>query len=127
MATPIPINSETYDALNTSIVNILTSGNYASISIFVDASGNEYHTDEYGIIKDRIVLGITRTDSYVDSSGNTINASVVIDFQELEGSPGGQLILNVLTVDNVDSHWYTLTSIPVPPFQFVGKFGQASK
>lgn len=127
MATPIPINSETYDALNTSIVNILTSGNYASISIFVDASGNEYHTDEYGIIKDRIVLGITRTDSYVDSSGNTTNAFVVIDFQELEGSPGGQLILNVLTVDNVDSHWYTLTSIPVPPFQFVGKFGQASK
>ena len=118
MATPIPINSGTYDALNTSIVNILTSGNYASISIFIDASGNAYHADDYGNIQNRIVLGITRTDSYLDESGNTTNAFVRIDFQELEGSPGGQFILNLLTIDNVDSHWYTLTSIPVPPFEF---------
>jgi hypothetical protein len=118
MATPIPINSETYDSLNASIINILTSGNYASISIFIDASGNEYFTDAFGNIQNRIVLGISRTDSYVDGSGNTTNAFVVIDFQELDGTPGGQLVLNLLTIDNVDAHWYTLTSIPVPPFDF---------
>ena len=118
MATPIPINSATYESLNTSIVNILTSGNYASISIFLDASGNEYHTDEYGIIKDRIVLGIIRTDAYTDSSGNVTNAVVTIDFQELEGSPGGKFVLSLTTVDSVDSHWYTLTAVPVPPFEF---------
>jgi hypothetical protein len=118
MATPIPINSTTYDALNTSIIDILKTGNYASISIFIDASGNEYHTDEYGNIQDRIVLGITRTDSYTDNSGNIIKAFVTIEFQELQGSPGGKFVLSLKTTDEIDSHWYILTPIPVPPFQF---------
>jgi hypothetical protein len=118
MATPIPINSTTYNTLNTSIIDILKSGNYASISIFVDASGNEYHTDEYGNIQDRIVLGITSTDSSTDICGNIINAYVTIDFQELQGSPGGQLVLSLKTVDNIDSHWYILNAVPIPPFQF---------
>jgi len=118
MATPIPINSTTYNALNNSIINILKSGNYASISIFVDASGNQYHNDEYGNIQDRIILGITRTDSYTDNSGNIMNAQVSITFQELQGSPGGKFKLSLKTVDSIDSHWYILTPVPVPPFQF---------
>lgn len=118
MATPIPINSATYDALNTSIIDILKSGNYASISIFVDASGNEYHRDEYGNIQDRIILGITRTDSYTDNSGNLINAQVTITFQELQGSPGGKFKLSLKTVDSIDSHWYILTPVPLPSFEF---------
>jgi hypothetical protein len=118
MATPIPINSSTYDAMNLSIIDIITAGNYASIRIFTDASGTEYHPDEFGPIHDRIILSITKTDSYIDASGNPTDALVIITFQNLDGAPGGQFIINLTTTDNVDSHWYTLTSIPVPPFIF---------
>ena len=118
MATPIPINSSTYDALNISIINIITSGSYASIRIFTDASGTEYHSDEFGPIHDRIILSISKTDSYIDASGNPTNPFVTITFQNLDGSPGGQFVINLTTVDNIDSHWYTLTSIPIPPFIF---------
>jgi hypothetical protein len=119
MATPIPINSATYAALNTSIVNIINAGNYASISIFTDASGTEYHPDEYGLVHERIILSIAKTDSYIDNSGNTTNAFVTITFQNLDGTPGGQYVISLTTVDNIDTHWYTLTSIPVPPFIFM--------
>ena len=118
MATPIPINSSTYDALNLSIIDIISAGNYASISIFTDASGIEYHPDEYGHIHERIVLSITKTDSYLDASGNPTDAFVIITFQNLDSTPGGQYTINLTTTDVVDSHWYTLTSIPVPPFIF---------
>jgi hypothetical protein len=118
MATPIPINSSTYDAMNLSIIDIITAGNYASIRIFTDASGTEYHPDEFGPIHDRIILSITKTDSYIDASGNPTDALVIISFQNLDGAPGGQFVINLTTTDNVDSHWYTLTSIPVPPFIF---------
>ena len=118
MATPIPINSSTYDAMNLSIIDIITSGNYASIRIFTDASGTEYHPDEFGPIHDRIILSITKTDSYIDASGNPTDAFVIITFQNLDGAPGGEFVINLTTTDNVDSHWYTLTSIPVPPFIF---------
>lgn len=118
MADPIPINSSTYDAMNTAIIDIITAGNYASIRIFTDASGIEYHPDEYGLIHDRIILSITRTDSYIDASGNPTDAFVIITFQNLDGTPGGQYTINLTTTDNVDSHWYTLTSIPIPPFIF---------
>ena len=118
MATPIPINSSTYDAMNTSILDIITAGNYASISIFTDASGTEYHPDEFGPIHDRIVLSITKTDSYIDASGNPTDAFVIITFQNLDATPGGQYTINLTTTDNVDSHWYTLTPVPVPPFIF---------
>ena len=118
MATPIPINSSTYDALNLSIIDIITAGNYASISIFTDASGIEYHSDEFGSIHHPIILSITKTDSYIDASGNPTDAFVIVTFQNLDGTPGGQFVINLTTVDNVDSHWYTLTSIPIPPFIF---------
>jgi hypothetical protein len=118
MADPIPINSSTYDAMNTAILDIITLGNYASIRIFTDASGIEYHSDEFGTIHDRIILSITKTDSYLDASGNPTNAYVIVTFQNLDGTPGGQFVINLTTVDNIDSHWYTLTSIPVPPFIF---------
>ena len=118
MATPIPINSSTYDAMNLSIIDIITAGNYASIRIFTDASGTEYHPDEFGPIHDRIILSITKTDSYIDASGNPTDAFVIITFQNLDGAPGGQFVINLTTTDTVDSHWYTLTSIPVPPFIF---------
>lgn len=118
MATPIPINSSTYDALNNAIINIITSGSYASISIFTDASGTEYHPDEFGPIHDRIILSISKTDSYIDASGNPTNPFVTITFQNLDGTPGGQYTINLTTIDQVDSHWYTLTAIPIPPFIF---------
>jgi hypothetical protein len=118
MADPIPINSSTFDAMNTAIIDIITIGNYASIRIFTDASGIEYHPDEFGPIHDRIILSISKTDSFLDASGNPTNPFVTITFQNLDGSPGGQYIINLTTVDNVDSHWYSLTSIPVPPFIF---------
>jgi len=118
MATLIPINSSTYDAMNMSILDIITSGNYASINIFTDASGIEYHSDEFGPIHDRILLSITKTDSYLDASGNPTNAYVIVTFQNLDGSPGGQFVINLTTTDNVDSHWYRLDPIPVPPFIF---------
>ena len=118
MATLIPINSSTYDAMDVSIMNIITSGNYAAVSIFTDASGIEYHPDEYGIINERIILGISKTDSYIDSSGNATNAYVTLEFQNLDGTPGGQYVIYLTTTDNIDTHWYSLTSIPVPPFIF---------
>lgn len=118
MATLIPINSSTYDAMDVSIMNIITSGNYAAVSIFTDASGIEYHPDEYGIINERIILSISKTDSYIDSSGNATNAYVTLEFQNLDGTPGGQYVIYLTTTDNIDTHWYSLTSIPVPPFIF---------
>ena len=118
MATPIPINSSTYEAMNTSIIDIITAGNYASISIFTDASGTEYHPDEFGPIHERIILSITKTDSYIDASGNPTDAFVIITFQNLDATPGGQYTINLTTTDTVDSHWYILTAIPVPPFIF---------
>lgn len=118
MATIIPINSTTYEAMNASILDIITSGNYAAISIFTDASGNEYHPDEYGNINNRIIMSISKTDAYTDSSGNTSDAFVTIVFQNLDGTPGGQYVISLTTIDNIDSHWYSLTSVSVPPFIF---------
>ena len=118
MADPTPINSTTYVAMNTSILDIINGGNYAAISIFTDASGVEYHPDEYGNINNRIILSITLTDSYLDNSGNATDAFVTITFQNLDGTPGGQYVISLTTTDNVDTHWYRLTNVPVPPFIF---------
>ncbi len=121
MATPIPINSANYDAMNTSIIAIITAGNYAAISIFTDASGTVYHTDEFGDINARVILGISRTDSYIDASGNPTEPYVIITFQEFQGIPGGQYIGSLLTIDDIDQHWYTLSSVPVPGLVFLKK------
>ena len=120
MATPIPIpiDSHTYEALNQSILDIITSGNYAAISIFTDASGTVYHSDEFGDIDNRIVLSSSVTSSYIDSSGNPTHPFLVLEFETIEGYPVGQYIAYLTSTDDVDFHWYILTSVPVPAFTF---------
>ena len=114
----IALNSENYNALNNSILDIIKTGKYAKIDVFTDAAGTVYETDAHGPIKDRIVLSASYTASYKDKTGNDTNPFVVIKFKDSAGNPIGEFIDYFTTVDYVDDHWYVLSDIPVPAFQF---------
>jgi hypothetical protein len=114
----IALNSGNYNALNEAILAIIKAGNYASISIYTDAAGTVYATDDHGQIKDRIVLSASYTASYKDKEGKDTNPFVVIEFKDAAGNPDGQFIDYFTNVDYVDDHWYVLSSKPVPAFQF---------
>ncbi len=114
----IALNSENYNALNDSILDIIKSGKYVSISVFTDVAGTVYEIDSHGPIKDRTLLSASYTASYKDKAGNMTNPFVVIKFKDAEGNQTGTFIDYFTTVDYVDDHWYTLSSIQVPAFQF---------
>ena len=114
----IALNSENYNALNDSILNIIKSGDYVAISVFTDAAGTAYVTDSHGEIKDRTLLSASYTASYKDKAGNMTNPFVVIKFKDAEGNQSGTFIDYFTSVDYTDDHWYTLSSVPVAAFQF---------
>ena len=118
MATPTPINSTTYDGMNNAILEMIKAGNYATISIYTDAAGTIYKTDSNGNLDKRIVLSSSYTASYKDKEGNDTNPFVMIQFKDITGNPSGEFIDYFTTVDNVDDHWYVLSALPVPAFQF---------
>jgi len=114
----IALNSGNYNALNEAIIDIIKAGNYATISVFTDAAGTVYETDDHGQINGRIVLSASFTASYKDKDGNDTNPFVVIQFKDSAGNPTGEFIDYFTTVDYVDDHWYVLGSMQVPAFQF---------
>jgi hypothetical protein len=114
----IALNSENYNALNDSIMDIIKSGRYAAISVFTDAAGTVYETDSHGQINARTLLSASYTASYKDKAGNMTNPFVVIKFKDSAGNPNGEFIDYFTSVDYVDDHWYVLTSAPVAAFQF---------
>jgi hypothetical protein len=118
MATPTPLNTATYDGMNNAILDIIKAGNYATISIYTDAAGTTFEQDNFGKMDKRIVLSTSFTASYKDKEGNDTNPFVMIQFKDAAGNPDGQFIDYFTTVDNVDDHWYVLSAMPVPAFQF---------
>jgi hypothetical protein len=114
----IALNSGNYNALNDAIIAIINAGKYAAISVFTDAAGTVPATDAHGPISGRIVLSASFTASYKDKEGNNTNPFVVIQFKDAAGNPTGEFIDYFTTVDYVDDHWYVLSEVPVPAFQF---------
>lgn len=114
----IALNSGNYNALNDAIIAIINAGKYAAISVFTDAAGTVHATDAHGPITGRIVLSASFTASYKDKEGNNTNPFVVIQFKDAAGNPNGEFIDYFTTVDYVDDHWYVLSEVPVPAFQF---------
>jgi hypothetical protein len=105
---PIPLNSENYNALNDSIINILKGGKRPLICIFTDAAATTYAVDSHGEIKDREVLSASFTASYKDADGNMTNPFVVIKFKDGEGMVNAKFIDYFTSVDYVEDHWYVL-------------------
>jgi len=114
----IALNSGNYNALNDAIIAIINAGKYAAISVFTDAAGTVHATDAHGPINGRIVLSASFTASYKDKEGNNTNPFVVIQFKDAAGNLTGEFIDYFTTVDYVDDHWYVLSELPVPAFQF---------
>jgi len=109
MASPIPLNSQNYNALNDSIISVLKGGKRPLISIFTDVAGTTPASDSHGEIKGREVLSASFTASYKDSDGNMTNPFVVIKFKDGEGMVNAKFIDYFTSVDYVEDHWYTLT------------------
>ncbi len=114
----IALNSGNYNALNDAIIAIINAGKYAAISVFTDAAGTVHAADTHGPINGRIVLSASFTASYKDKDGNDTNPFVVIQFKDSAGNPTGEFIDYFTTVDYVDDHWYVLSEVPIPAFQF---------
>jgi len=109
MATPIPLNSDNYPQLNTSIIDILKGGKRPLISIFTNADGTVYAVDTHGEIKEREVLSASYTASYQDKDGNMTNPFVVVKFKDGEGMVNAKFIDYFTSVDYVEDHWYVLS------------------
>lgn len=114
----IALNSENYPTLNDNIISIMMTGKYATISIFTDASGTIYAEDINGEIKDRVILSASYTASYIDPSGNTTNPFLVIKYKDPAGNPNGTFIDYFTATNYVVDHWYVLSEIPIPAFEF---------
>jgi len=114
----IALNSENYPSLNDNILSTMMSGNYATISIFTDASGTIYAEDVNGEIKDRVILSASYTASYIDPSGNATDPYLVIKYKDPAGTPIGTFIDYFTATNYVVDHWYVLNEIPVPSFEF---------
>ena len=108
MATPIPLNSDNYSALNDSIIDILKGGKRPLISIYTDAAGTTYAVDSHGELTDREVLSASFTASYQDTDGNMTNPFVVIKFKDGEGMVNAKFIDYFTSVDYIEDHWYVL-------------------
>lgn len=108
MSAPIALNSQNYNALNQSIIDILKGGKRCLISIFTNAEGTIYAADTHGEIKDREVLSASYTASYKDEDGNMTNPFVVIKFKDGEGMVNAKFIDYFTSVDYVEDHWYVL-------------------
>lgn len=109
MASPIPLNTENYPQLNTSVIDILKAGKRPLISIFTEVTGSTYAVDIHGDIKNREVLSASFTASYQDSDGNMTNPFVVIKFKDGDGMVNAKFIDYFTHVDYVEDHWYTLS------------------
>jgi hypothetical protein len=107
MATPL--NTTTYNQLNTQIQEILQNAQLPLISIYIDANATILANDSDGDIYERQLLNISFTESYLDADGNTVNPFLSINFY------GGSTFIDTFTTtDYVDDHWYVLSSMPVP-------------
>jgi transposase-like protein len=111
MATPI--STSTYNQLNSAIQDILRSGVMPVITIYTDAAATNIVVDAHGNIENRRVQSVSFTDSYKDENGNPTEPFVTINFTD-----GINFIDTFKTIDNVDDHWFTLSTIPVPYTKF---------
>jgi hypothetical protein len=118
MATPIALNSANYNALNDSIIGILTGGKRPLITIYTNAEGTVYATDTHGDVIAREVLSASFTASYQDASGNATNPFVVIKFKDGAGMVSAKFIDYFTSVDYIEDHWYVLTQGDIVRKQF---------
>ena len=114
MATPI--NTSTYEQLNIAIQDILKGGVLPVITIYNDAQATNIVSDSHGNIENRQVQSVSFTESYKDDNGNPTEPFVTINFTD-----GLNFIDTFKTVDNVDDHWFTLSTMPVPYTRFGSK------
>jgi hypothetical protein len=106
------LNSENYNLLNNTIIEVIKSGKRALISIYTDANASTPATDSRGPIINREVLSASYTASYKDDEGNMTNPFVVVKFRE------GEFIDYFTSVDYVEDHWFSLSSTNIPAMKF---------
>jgi len=114
----IPLNSENYPILNDNVLSIIMASKYPIISIFTDASGTIYAQDVHGEINNRIVLSVSYTASFTDPSGVESNPYIIIKYKDAVDNAVGTFIDYFTSANYVDDHWYVLSEVPVPTFEF---------
>jgi hypothetical protein len=107
MATPL--NTASYNELNTQIQETLQKSLLPLISIYIDANATILASDTHGDILARQIMNISYTESYLDANGNPTKPFLTINFYD-----GTTFTDTFTTTDYVDDHWYILTSMPVP-------------
>ena len=112
------LNSENYSALNDAINASALAGKIPIISIYTDASGNTLAVDSHGPVKDRAVLSISFSASYIDADGNATNPFIVVKFRDTASMIDVKFIDYFTSVDYVEDHWYVLGEVAIPKRQF---------
>lgn len=116
MATPF--NSENYSALNDAVNQIALGGKIPIITIYTNAEATTLAVDGHGEIKDRAVLSISFTASYIDADGNATKPFVVVKFRDTADMVNVKFVDFFTSVDYVDDHWYVLGEVAVPKRKF---------
>jgi hypothetical protein len=100
-----------YSNLNDELAQIFSANQYPYINIYTDAAGTSYATDSNGNhIAGKKVNSVSLTAPYLDPATNTMTQPST-SFSFTDGS--------VFTcVDNVNSNWYSVYGVPVPPRKF---------
>jgi len=100
-----------YSNLNIELGNILSTGQYAYVNIFTDIDGTAYAVDSNGDqICGKQIDSISSTSSHADpATGEPTQPFISIQFSD--GS-------TFVCTDNVDTCWYSIYGVPIPPRTF---------
>ena len=107
----IQLNLADYTGLNNSINEFFSSGKYSAVlmSVFTDAGSTNPATDENGPISNRQIASVNAVYSHTNANGQDVNGYITVKFTDS---------CTILSTDNVDSYWYTLSGLTYVPRKF---------
>ena len=107
----IQLNLDDYAGLNNSINEFFSSGKHSAVlmSVFTDADSTNPVTDAKGGIVNRQIASVNAVYSHTNANGQAVNGYITIKFTD--GS-------SIVSTDNVDSYWYTLSGLAYVPRKF---------